>query len=57
MFDSTVRRGTASGTLLTLFANISSDDILKTAILAAIGAAVSFAITLSLKGIVRLFKK
>ena len=35
--------GTLGGTLLTIFGNIQSEDILRTAILAAIGATVSFA--------------
>lgn len=33
--------GTVSGTLLTLFANIHSEDLLKTAVLSLIGAVVS----------------
>ena len=53
-FDDTTKAGTAAGTLLTIFANISHADILKTAILAAVGAAVSFGITLLLKYV---FKK
>ena len=48
-FDNTTKAGTAGGTLLTIFANISHADILKTAILAAVGAAVSFMITVLLK--------
>lgn len=48
-FDNTTKAGTACGTLLTIFANISHEDILKTAILAAVGAGVSFGITLILK--------
>jgi hypothetical protein len=45
--------GTAGGTLLTLFANIHSEDIVKTAILATIGATVSFTISLFLKWIAK----
>ena len=56
-FDSHTKAGTAGGTLLSIFANIHSGDILKTAILAAIGAAVSFFITLLLKIIIRYFRK
>ena len=37
-FDTHTKAGTAGGTLLSIFANIHSGDILKTAILAAIGA-------------------
>ena len=57
VFDSTTKRGTAGGTLLTIFANISSGDIIKTAILAAVGAAVSFGVTLLLKLLIKRLKK
>jgi len=57
MFDSTMKRGTAGGTLLTILANISSDDIVKTIILAAVGAVVSFGVTLLLKLLVKRIKK
>lgn len=43
--------GTAGGTLLTIFANIHSEDIVKTAVLACIGAVVSFAISVLMKWI------
>lgn len=56
-FDNTTKAGTASGTLLTIFANITSDDILKTVILAAIGAAVSFTVTIFLKALIKRLKK
>lgn len=49
MFDGMTKRGTAGGTLLTILANITSEDIIKTAILAAVGAVVSFGVTLALK--------
>jgi mannitol-specific phosphotransferase system IIBC component len=45
--------GTAGGTLLTIFANIHSEDIVKTAVLACIGAVVSFTISIGLKWITR----
>ena len=41
--------GTAGGTLLTIFANIHSEDVIKTALLACIGAIVSFMISLFMK--------
>ena len=56
-FDSHAKAGTAGGTLLSIFANIQSGDILKTAILAAIGAVVSFGSTMLLKMVIRYFKK
>jgi mannitol-specific phosphotransferase system IIBC component len=46
--------GTAGGTIVVILANIQSADMLKTAILAAIGAAVSFIMTWMLN---RLTKK
>ena len=57
LFDNTTKRGTVSGTLLTIFANISGEDLIKTAILAAIGAVVSFGVTVLLKLLVKRFKK
>ena len=56
-FDNHAKAGTVSGTLLTIFANIHSDDLLKTAILAAIGAAVSFSVTLLLKIAIKHLKR
>ena len=41
--------GTVSGTVLTVVMNIQSSDILKTVVLAAIGAVVSFVVTVALK--------
>ena len=57
VFDNTTKTGTAGGTLLSIFANINSGDIVKTAILAAIGAVVSFVVTVSLKLLVKRIKK
>ena len=37
--------GTGSGTLLSALAFINSDDVIKTVVLAAIGAVVSFAVS------------
>jgi mannitol-specific phosphotransferase system IIBC component len=56
-FDNSTKAGTAGGTLLTIFANISSADVLKTIILAAIGAAVSFIVTIFLKALIKRMKK
>lgn len=43
------KAGTIGGTLVTIFANINRDDVFKTAILAAIGAIVSFCVSHLLK--------
>jgi len=56
-FDSTTKAGTAAGTLLTIFANINSADLVKTGILAAVGAIVSFCVTILLKALLRRLKK
>ncbi|MBL7723610.1 MAG: hypothetical protein JNK27_05650 [Chitinophagaceae bacterium] len=56
-FDNTTKAGTAGGTLLTIFANISNEDVIKTIILAAIGAAVSFTVTIFLKALIKRLKK
>ncbi|MBO9682324.1 MAG: hypothetical protein J7502_06600 [Flavisolibacter sp.] len=57
VFDSTTKTGTAGGTLLTIFANISSEDLVKTAILAGVGAVVSFSVTLLLRLIIKRLRK
>lgn len=49
--------GTASGTLLTLFANIHSDDLMKTALLSLLGAVVSFVVSVGLRWVVKKFGK
>ena len=41
--------GTVSGTALTVLVNIGSSDLIKTGILAAFGAVVSFGVTVFLK--------
>ncbi len=46
-------QGTVSGTALTVIANISSQDITKTIVLAMIGAVVSFGMTVLLKWLVK----
>ena len=48
--------GTVSGTVLTVAVNINSPDIIKTVILAALGAVVSFSVSLLLKWLVKRFK-
>jgi hypothetical protein len=44
-----LRTGTATGTLLSILPNLFSEDVLKTIILAALGATVSFTVSLLLK--------
>jgi hypothetical protein len=45
--------GTVSGTVLTVWTNISSSDIIKTVVLAVLGATVSFVVSILLR---RLFR-
>ncbi|PWA09985.1 hypothetical protein DB891_06850 [Flavobacterium laiguense] len=49
--------GTAGGTFLSVLPNLNSEDILKTVFLAAIGALVSFVLSMVLKFIVKKHKK
>jgi hypothetical protein len=56
-FDNTTKAGTISGTLLTIIGNLHSEDLIKTAMLAGIGALVSFTVTLAMKLLMKWFKK
>ena len=49
--------GTAGGTFLSVVPNIQSADVLKTIVLATVGAVVSFTISLVLKYIIKKHKK
>nr|WP_315154769.1 hypothetical protein [uncultured Flavobacterium sp.] len=49
--------GTASGTFLSVLPNLHSEDVLKTVLLAAIGAIVSFVLSMVLKFIVKKHRK
>lgn len=48
--------GTIGGTFLSVFASVDAGDIVKTAVLASVGAIVSFGVSLLLKKAVRIFK-
>ena len=49
--------GTFGGTLLILWVNLENGDISRTIILAAIGAAVSFVVSLSLKSLTKVLRR
>jgi hypothetical protein len=49
--------GTVSGTALTVVVNIGSSDVIKTVVLAAIGAVVSFGVSVGLKWLTKRLKK
>jgi len=55
--DQGTKSGTIGGTLLTVIANIRSEDVIKTAALAAIGATISFFVSLGLRYLVRWIRK
>jgi hypothetical protein len=47
--SSFMKTGTAGGTLTILFANINANDLARTVVLAAVGAAVSLIVSFVLK--------
>ena len=49
--------GTAGGTFLSILPNLHSEDVIKTVILATLGAIVSFTISVLLKFLIRKHKK
>ena len=49
--------GTAGGTFLSVIPNLQSEDVVKTVILATLGAIVSFTISIILKFLIRKHKK
>ena len=51
------KAGTAGGTLLSVLVNINSGDILHTCVLAAVGAVVSFTVSILLKVLYQRFKR
>lgn len=51
------KTGTIGGTLTIILANINSEDVLKTVVLAGIGAVVSFGMSLLLKMVLKWWKK
>ena len=51
--DGSTKAGTIGGTLFILLINLDTGEVLKTALLAAIGAAVSFMISMLLRLLVK----
>lgn len=49
--------GTAGGTFLSVVPNLHSEDVLKTVLLAAVGAIVSFGISMVLKFVLKKYKR
>ena len=56
-FNTMTKVGTAGGTLTIFLMNITTTDVMKTAVLSAIGAAVSFGVSLLLKMFIRKWRK
>ena len=56
-FSTGTKMGTAGGTLMIILANITTGDIVKTIVLAALGAAVSFGVSVLLKRLVKWWKR
>ena len=52
-----MKTGTAGGTITIILANINSGDVIKTAVLAGIGALVSFVISFLMKELVKWWKR
>lgn len=49
--------GTAGGTFLSVVPNLNSEDVFKTVLLAAVGAIVSFGISMVLKFVIKKYKE
>lgn len=56
-FTPASKAGTAGGILTIILVNIHSGEILKTIALSALGAAVSFTVSITLKWMIRQIKK
>ncbi|WP_047096963.1 hypothetical protein [Chryseobacterium sp. VD8] len=54
--DNSTKLSTAFGTILTIFVNIRTEDLIKTVLLAAVGGVSSFGATLLLKFLIRNIK-
>ncbi len=55
--DHSTRAGTIGGTLLVVIIQLNAEELVKTAVLAAIGASVSFGVTVVCKRVVRWVKR
>ena len=55
--NSFAKAGTAGGTIIVILMNITTGDIIKTAILAAVGAIVSFGVSYVLKWVIEKRKR
>jgi hypothetical protein len=53
----TTKAGTLGGTLLILLVKVNFSELVSTAVLAAVGASVSFAVSIGLKQLIKLVRK
>lgn len=51
--DTGAKAGTIGGTLLSIFSNIPTTDYVRTAVLAAVGAVVSFTVSIMLRKLLK----
>ncbi len=49
--------GTLGGTIFCFLVNLHMEDLIKTSILAAVGAVVSFCVSLAMKHLIKRFKR
>ena len=56
-FDGDTRSGTLCGVAFVLFVQVTGTELLKTAVLAAVGAVASFTVSLLLRSLRRRWKK
>lgn len=57
MYNGHAKNGTVGGILLIFLTNITSGDLVKTVVLAATGAAVSFLVSWCMKQVMERFRK
>lgn len=55
--DTGTRAGTIGGTMLSVFPSISSGDLIRTVVLATIGAVVSYLVSVMMKRVFERIKK
>lgn len=55
--DHSTKAGTLGGTLLVIVIQINAEELMKTALLAGVGATVSFGVTIGWKWLIRRVRK
>ena len=57
MTHQNTKAGTLGGTCIAILSSLTQDDLIKTILLAAIGAAVSFMVSMLLRSLIRWMRK